>query len=199
MIEGAIGTSRTFDTSRGDFGPLGSDTGLWSALDLSRLGDRGARASASGTTVLLADDEAAFRDAMRELLAELGFTVVGEAANGEEAVAMAEELHPDVLLMDLRMPVLDGIEAARRLRERLPTVPVVILSAYEDAGLFRGAQEAGVYCYLVKGCRAQMIRDVLLQASSFRRERERREEEEGWELEADEPFQPAPDARSETA
>jgi DNA-binding NarL/FixJ family response regulator len=83
-------------------------------------------------------------------------------------VTLADELCPDVVLMDLRMPTLDGLAATRLIKQHLPMTQVVILSAYEDPGLQEGAEEAGVYCYLIKGCRSQLIRDVLLQAWSYK-------------------------------
>ncbi len=118
--------------------------------------------------VLAVDDDRGFLHEIQELLEEEGFVVAGTASDGTEAVALAEQLCPDVVLMDLRMPTLDGIEATRLIKEHLPLTQVVILSAYDDPGLQEGAEEAGVYCYLIKGCRSQLIRDVLLQAWSFK-------------------------------
>jgi DNA-binding NarL/FixJ family response regulator len=118
--------------------------------------------------VLAVDDDRGFLDEIRGLLEDEGFEVAGTASDGNEAVARAEELCPDVVLMDLRMPTLDGIAATRLIKQHLPLTQVVILSAYDDPGLQEGAEEAGVYCYLIKGCRSQLIRDVLLQAWSFK-------------------------------
>lgn len=118
--------------------------------------------------VLAVDDDRGFLHEIQEVLEEEGFEVAGTASDGTEAVAMADELCPDVVLMDLRMPTLDGIGAARLIKQHLPLTQVVILSAYDDPGLQEGAEEAGVYCYLIKGCRSQLIRDVLLQAWSFK-------------------------------
>lgn len=118
--------------------------------------------------VVAADDDRGFLDEIRGLLEDEGFEVVGTARDGEEAVAVAGRLRPDVVLLDLRMPTLDGLEATRLIKQRVPLTQVVILSAYDDPGLQEGAQEAGVYCYLIKGCRSQLIRDVLLQAWSFK-------------------------------
>lgn len=129
--------------------------------------------------VLIADDDDELREAIRGLLEDQGFQIVGEAVDGAEAVAKTVDLEPDVVLMDLRMPGVDGIEATRLIKDRMPLVQVVILSAYGDPGLVREAEGVGVYAYLVKGCPAQMIRQVLSSASSFKaglveREREGR-------------------------
>jgi CheY-like chemotaxis protein len=118
--------------------------------------------------VLAVDDDRGFLEEIRGLLEDEGFEVAGTAYDGDEAVTLAEQLCPDVVLMDLRMPTVDGIEATRLIKRHLPMTQVVILSAYDDPGLQEGAEEAGVYCYLIKGCRSQLIRDVLLQAWSFK-------------------------------
>lgn len=119
-------------------------------------------------TIVVADDEKVVRDELCELLGDFGFTVLGAAADGLEAVELWEALDPDVMLLDLRMPGLDGIEAARRIKKRSPLTQVVILTAYEDASLMTEALEAGVYCYLVKGCNPRLIRDVLTTASALK-------------------------------
>jgi two-component system, response regulator PdtaR len=103
------------------------------------------------TRLLIADDEPAVRNVLAEMLAGLGFDVVGAAADGLEAVALARSLTPDVIVMDLRMPRLDGIEATRAIcAESAPRI--VMLSAYADPALQREAYEAGAAAYLVKGC-----------------------------------------------
>jgi DNA-binding NarL/FixJ family response regulator len=83
--------------------------------------------------------------------------VVGEAANGEEAVRLAHELHPDIVLMDVTMPVLDGIEATRVIRSRLPATQVVILTMHGDSELMRRALQAGAAGYLVKDCSTEDV------------------------------------------
>jgi DNA-binding NarL/FixJ family response regulator len=114
--------------------------------------------------VMVADDDDDLREALSEVLEDLGFTVVGSAADGSEAVSMAEDLVPDVILMDIRMPGLDGIEATREITTRFPNVKVVMFSAYDDPALNRSAMEYGAYCYLVKGCAPRLISEVLVQA-----------------------------------
>jgi response regulator NasT len=120
-------------------------------------------------SVMVVDDERSFRFQLKELLEDEGFDVVGEAGDGLEAVQMAQRLRPGVILMDIRMPNLGGIEATLRIKELMPDVQVIIFSAYDDPALTRGAQEVGAYCYLVKGCRPQLITDMLIQAWIYRR------------------------------
>ena len=99
--------------------------------------------------VIVADDESLVRVDLREALTGQGYLVVGEVGDGQSAVNMARELNPDVIIMDIKMPGLDGIEAARILtQEKL--APVVLLSAYSQRDLIDRAKEAGVVGYLVK-------------------------------------------------
>jgi response regulator NasT len=102
--------------------------------------------------VLLVDDEALIRMGMRTILESLGYEVVGEAANGQEALEKAGSLHPDVVIMDIKMPVLNGLDAARQLMTTHP-VPVIILSAYSERHLIEEAADAGVLAYLTKPVR----------------------------------------------
>ncbi|MEX2610493.1 MAG: response regulator transcription factor [Gemmatimonadota bacterium] len=113
------------------------------------------------TSVLIADDHGVVREGLRLLLGEApGIQVVGQAADGAEALELARELRPDVALLDLVMPELDGIEATRRMRaEGLPTA-VVILTTFVDQARVRAAVEAGVLGYLLK----DVGRDDLLAA-----------------------------------
>jgi response regulator NasT len=115
-------------------------------------------------SVLVADDEESLRGSLCDLLEDFGFNVVGQAANGKEAVELTKDLAPDVVLLDMRMPVLDGIGAARMIRDQSPETRIVILSAYEEESLRSEAKEAGVYCYLVKGCGPDLIREILTRA-----------------------------------
>ena len=99
--------------------------------------------------VLIAEDETIIRLDLRGQLEAAGYLVCAEARDGNEAVELARSTAPDIVLLDVKMPVLDGIEAARRiLRER--AVPILLLTAYTDAKLVRRAAEAGVFAYLVK-------------------------------------------------
>jgi response regulator NasT len=114
--------------------------------------------------VLLVDDNRGFRLELRLLLEDCGIEVVAEGENGQEAVELAASTGADVVLMDLRMPVMDGLEAARALRDRVPALPVIILSAYEDPALQSEAAAANAYAYLVKGCSGSLVLDTIEQA-----------------------------------
>ena len=101
------------------------------------------------TRVVLVDDNELFRRSTRRILDRLGFKVVGEASNGQEAVALTEKLRPDLILMDIEMPEMSGIEAARHIQNARPT-PVVLVTAYDSMDLIREARDVGVAAYLVK-------------------------------------------------
>jgi DNA-binding NarL/FixJ family response regulator len=124
--------------------------------------------------LVVADDDNEVREALCDLLRAHGFAVVGQAADGSEAVAAAVQSIPDAVMMDLRMPGVDGIAAARQIKARFPNVQVIVLSAYDDESLHQLAADAGVYCYLVKGCPTGLIRDVVERACDFRRQLEKR-------------------------
>ena len=101
------------------------------------------------TRLVIADDESLIRMNLKETLVGLGYLVVGEAGDGVSAINLARELRPDMVIMDIKMPKLDGIKAAEvRTQERL--APVVLLTAYSDRDLVERAKEAGVVSYLVK-------------------------------------------------
>ena len=101
------------------------------------------------TRLVIADDESLIRMNLKETLVGLGYLVVGEAGDGVSAINLARELRPDMVIMDIKMPKLDGIKAAEVLtQERL--APVVLLTAYSDRDLVERAKEAGVVSYLVK-------------------------------------------------
>jgi DNA-binding NarL/FixJ family response regulator len=102
--------------------------------------------------VLVADDDDAVRTVVGDILEEEGFLVVGRAVDGVEALAMARALGPDVIVLDVRMPRLGGLEAARQLRPDDPDVRLVILSAYDDPTLVQEARAVGAAAFLVKGC-----------------------------------------------
>jgi two-component system, response regulator PdtaR len=104
--------------------------------------------------ILIAEDETIIRLDLRDLLERAGHEVVGEARDGEEAVALAAELEPDLAIMDVKMPRLDGIDAARRILDGRP-MPIVLLTAYGQEELVARAVEAGVFGYLVKPFREQ--------------------------------------------
>jgi DNA-binding NarL/FixJ family response regulator len=119
--------------------------------------------------VLITDDHGVVRQGLRMFLSlDPGVEVVGEAANGEEAVAMARELRPDVVLMDLLMPVMDGISATEAIRRDLPDVEVIALtSVLEDASV-TGAVRAGAIGYLLKDTEAAELRRAITAAAEGR-------------------------------
>src|ERR1035437_4549440 len=102
--------------------------------------------------VLVVDDDDAVRAVLSDVLLEEGFEVVGRAIDGIEGVSLALSLTPDGVLLDMRMPRMGGIEAARAILAQLPNVRIVMLSAYDDASLRAEAKEAGVSAFLVTGC-----------------------------------------------
>jgi DNA-binding NarL/FixJ family response regulator len=116
--------------------------------------------------ILLADDQALFREGLRILLtSQPDFEVVAEAANGEEALRQAAVFRPDVVLMDLRMPVLDGVAATRRLHELYPMMRVIALTTFdEDESIFEGLR-AGAYGYLLKDVPSQKLFEAIYAAN----------------------------------
>lgn len=101
--------------------------------------------------ILLVDDQSLFREALRTLLSvQTDFEVVGEAGNGEEALRLALETHPDVILMDLRMPVLDGVSATRRIKSQMPGSRVIVLTTFDDDEYVFDGLRAGALGYLLK-------------------------------------------------
>ena len=114
--------------------------------------------------VLLADDHQILRDGIRRGLESAGEDVVGEADNGEEAIELARSMRPEIVLMDLSMPVLDGVAATRRITEELPDVKVVVLTMHDDPQRTRAALEAGATGYLTKGTSFSDVLDTLRRA-----------------------------------
>ncbi|MDG4826980.1 response regulator [Asanoa sp. WMMD1127] len=105
--------------------------------------------SAERRRVLIAEDEALIRLDLSEMLTEEGYDVVGEAADGETAVKLAEELKPDLVILDIKMPIMDGLAAAERIAAGR-IAPVVILTAFSQRDLVERARAAGAMAYLVK-------------------------------------------------
>jgi DNA-binding NarL/FixJ family response regulator len=121
-----------------------------------------------GTTpvrVLIVDDHDGFRAALASAVALVeGMDVAGEASSGEEAVEVAVALRPDVIIMDLSMPGISGIEATRRIRRRLPGMPVVILTAHADPAIGRDARAAGAAGFVPKGSSFEALIQVVREA-----------------------------------
>jgi len=113
------------------------------------------------TRVLIADDQALFREGLRKVLEANGLEVVGEAANGEEAVQLTIERTPDVVLMDLRMPVMDGVGATRQIAQ-LPRAPrVVALTTFDDDASVFDALRAGALGYLLKDAQSTKLIEAI--------------------------------------
>lgn len=108
------------------------------------------------TRVIIADDDPIIRMDLREMLSAMGYLVVGEAADGKHAVELARSIHPDLMILDIRMPELDGIEAARALTQE-NIAPVLLLTAYSEPDLVQRATQAGVIGYLVKPFREAQL------------------------------------------
>ena len=110
--------------------------------------------------ILLAEDDLMITLSLKELLTKLDHRVIAVARNGLEAIQMTKKFQPDLIIMDIKMPELDGIEAARIIREERPT-PVIILTAYSDESLVERASQAGVLTYLVKPVSEADLRPAL--------------------------------------
>ncbi len=116
----------------------------------------------SAIRVLIADDHALVREGTRRMLEqEADMQVVGEAGDGEETVKLACELKPDVAIVDISMPKLDGIEATKQIKERCPSVTILILSAYDDDQFIFSLLEAGAAGYLLKSIRSRELVDAV--------------------------------------
>lgn len=111
--------------------------------------DPAGQSTPAGRTVLVAEDEALIRLDVVEMLREAGYQVVAEAGDGEEAVRLAEQHRPDIVVMDIKMPVLDGISAAERIAGA-KLAPVVLLTAFSQRELVERARDAGAMAYVVK-------------------------------------------------
>ena len=116
--------------------------------------------------ILLADDHRILRESVRRSFESAGEEIVGEAGDGEEACELARELQPDVIVMDLTMPVLDGIGATKRIREELPATKVVVLTMHDDVEATRRALEAGAVGFLTKGSSFAVVLDTVRKAAA---------------------------------
>jgi response regulator NasT len=121
---------------------------------------RHAPTSSARWRIIIADDESLIRLDLREMLTHLGYDVIGEAGDGRSALDLARRLQPDLVIMDIKMPEVDGIAAAEELT-RAKIAPVVLLTAYSDQGLVERAKEAGVVGYVVKPFRETELLPVI--------------------------------------
>jgi two-component system, NarL family, response regulator NreC len=110
------------------------------------------------TKILIVDDHQAFRDGLKFVITHQNdMVVVGEAENGEKAIALTRELLPDVILMDVKMPVMDGAEATGRILAELPGMKILAMSIYADDGFMASMLRAGALGYILKGCDAEEL------------------------------------------
>jgi DNA-binding NarL/FixJ family response regulator len=123
--------------------------------------------------VLVVDDDVILGGALCDLLRQKGFDVVGQVSSGPEAIALSAEQEADVVLMDFRMPMMDGLEAAALIQARSPLTQTVMFTAYDDETLNLEASETGVYCLLVKGCNPELIVEMVKRAAARKRELEK--------------------------
>ena len=115
--------------------------------------------------LMLADDHRMLREGLSRSMQEQGFDVVGEASDGAEAVQLAMIVRPDVILMDVTMPEIDGVEACRQVRAQLPQTRVVMLTMHADQGVLTSAIRAGATGYLVKDCSTEEIASAVRMAA----------------------------------
>jgi DNA-binding NarL/FixJ family response regulator len=115
---------------------------------------------------MLADDHRMLREGLRRSMSDQGFDVVGEARDGDEAIRLAEELQPEVILMDVTMPEVDGVEATRQIRQQFPDIRIVMLTMHADQEVLAAAIRAGASGYLVKDCSTEEIASAVRMAAS---------------------------------
>ena len=117
--------------------------------------------------VLLVDDDPDVRRLLRILEAD-GIEIVGEAANGAEALIQTLDLQPDVVILDVVMPVMDGIEAAEKIKAALPFTQIVMFTSLDEPEIGRSSRLAGVYAYLLKDSALPLVREMIMQAFHFK-------------------------------
>jgi response regulator NasT len=137
--------------------------------------------SSPRTKILVAEDESVIAMNLRDMLERAGYEVVGEAATGKQAVELAHKLNPDVILMDIKMPEMDGLTAAKEINRSRPRL-IIILTAYYDAEFLERANQAGVFGYLVKPVTEQDLVPAIVTALA-RYEKEKQQEQTVMKLE----------------
>jgi DNA-binding NarL/FixJ family response regulator len=112
--------------------------------------------------LLLADDQSLFRQGLADLLAlEPELEVVGQAAQGREAIALTEQLQPDVILMDVRMPICDGVTATREIHQRFPWIRILVLTTFDEDEYIKDSLRAGALGYLLKSTPSQQLAEAI--------------------------------------
>jgi two-component system, response regulator PdtaR len=118
----------------------------------------------TGPTIVVAEDALQLREALADMLWSHGFDVVGQAGTGTEAVALAESLRPDLVLIDYRMPEMNGVAATDAIKTTRPRTQVVMFTAFDEASLSADATRVGASSFLVKGCAPTVILEALNRA-----------------------------------
>ena len=122
------------------------------------------------TRVLIVDDHRVFRDGLKLVINHQDdMEVVGEAENGERAVVLTRELLPDVILMDVKMPIMDGAEATSRILAEMPAMKILALSIYADDGFMANMMRAGALGYILKGCDSEELSGAIRRTVGSRR------------------------------
>jgi DNA-binding NarL/FixJ family response regulator len=116
--------------------------------------------------LMIVDDHQMLREGLRRSMSEIGFDVIGEASDGDEAVTRATAQRPDVILMDVTMPRMDGVEACRQVKDALPDTHIVMLTMHADQSVLADAIRAGASGYLVKDCSTDEIADAVKMAAA---------------------------------
>lgn len=116
--------------------------------------------------LMIVDDHQMLREGLRRSMSEIGFDVIGEASDGDEAVTRATAQRPDVILMDVTMPRMDGVEACRQVKDVLPDTHIVMLTMHADQSVLADAIRAGASGYLVKDCSTDEIADAVKMAAA---------------------------------
>lgn len=121
------------------------------------------------TRVLIVDDHQVFRDGLKLVINnQADMEVVGEAADGEKAIALTRELLPDIIIMDVKMPFMDGAEATSRILAEMPGMKILALSIYADDGFMASMMRAGALGYILKGCDIEELSNTIRRTASHR-------------------------------
>ena len=122
------------------------------------------------TKILVVDDHKTFRDGLKALLSrQEDMDVIGEAENGQDAIAKARELLPDVILMDVNMPIMDGTEATSRILAEMPDMKILALSVQAENGFMAGMVRAGAKGYILKGCDSEELFGIIRRTAGSRK------------------------------